>query len=263
MEHSHQNWNIPPDDLQLLPNEVHVWCASLEAPTPTLQEYIRFLSDEEIARANQFHFEKDRHHFIAAHGTLRMLLGHYLHRLPKEIRFCSNSYGKPFLDLSPDENELFFNISHSHTFALFAFTHQRHIGVDIEYMRPGVEYELLAQHHFSPNENEALRLLPLSEREEAFYRCWTRKEAYIKARGKGLSITLSMFDVSLKPDEPAMLLRSREEPHKAERWRLEDLGRDKSRPYASQQPYTSQRDDEYAAALAVEGHDWELRCFMV
>jgi 4'-phosphopantetheinyl transferase len=114
-------------------------------------------------------------------------------------------------------------------------------------MRPDVDYGLLAQHHFSSYENEALQLLPPTERDEAFFRCWTRKEAYIKARGKGLSITLSMFDVSLKPGEPALLLQNKEEPHEAERWRLEDLGRDLSRPYSG--------------ALAVEGHDWQLSCW--
>jgi 4'-phosphopantetheinyl transferase len=163
-----------------------------------------------------------------------------------QLRFCKNDYGKPALDLDmPQDRILNFNLSHSNEQVLLAFTTVRQIGVDIEYMRPDLDYQSLAEHYFSPLENQLLQGLPTSARLEAFYQCWTRKEAYIKARGKGLSIPLDSFDVSLQSDEPARLLNSREDPQEAARWRLCAL----------------HPDPNYAATLAVEGHGWHLRCW--
>src|SRR6185312_16328849 len=205
-------WNIPPDNLQLLENEVHVWRASLNVPAFVLSSLQQALTGEEIARAARFYFEKDRKHWTVARGVLRILLSRYLKTHPHQFSFCYNDYGKPLLEKSAHSPQLQFNISHSHELALYAFTPAREIGVDVEYMRSNLDYMELAEHTFSAYENEMLQALPTEMRREAFFLCWTRKEAYIKARGKGLSMPLKEFDLSLKPGEPARLLHSREDP---------------------------------------------------
>src|SRR5205823_1032898 len=156
-----------------------------------------------------------------------------------------NAYGKPALSSPESELGLNFNLSHSHHIALYAFTYSRNLGIDVEYMRSNVEYEQLAQHFFSPYENAILHAVPTDLKREAFFNCWTRKEAYIKARGEGLSIPLDVFDVSLRPGEPAALLDSREEAQEVARWSLYELA----------------PGPDYAGAVAVEGHGLHLRCW--
>jgi 4'-phosphopantetheinyl transferase len=248
--HNTEEWKIPPEPVILSKDEVHVWRVSSLQPFPAIQYLRSLLSGDEVARADRFYFEKDRHRFIVTHGLLRILLARYLNTPfidAGQLRFCYNEYGKPLLDLGTQDHTLNFNLSHSHELVLFAFTDMRQVGVDIEYMRPGLDNESLAEHYFSPLENEMLQALPTSVRMEAFYQCWARKEAYIKARGKGLSIPLDVFDVSLRPSEPAMLLNSREDPRETERWRLCAL----------------HPDPNYAGALAVEGDDWHLCCWQL
>jgi 4'-phosphopantetheinyl transferase len=245
MSNADQPWRIPPADLRLVENEVHVWRTLLEIPISEVERLQEVLVDEEIERARKFYFEKDRRHWIVAHAALRILLGRYLNINPRSLRSTSNDYGKPSIAYPPAGTRLHFNLSHSGGLALYAFTSDRHIGVDVEYMRPGIEYRELATSHFSARECAALRALPADVQEEAFFLCWSRKEAYIKARGKGLSLSLDQFDVSLAPNQPAALLGSREEPHATEHWSLHALA-----------PGT-----RYAGALAVEGFDWELCCW--
>jgi 4'-phosphopantetheinyl transferase len=248
--HDTEEWGLSPDQIILAEDEVHVWRASVVQPLATVQYLRSLLSEDEVARAGRFYFERDRHRFIVSHGLLRILLARYLNTPfsnVSQLRFCNNDYGKPSLDLDRQDRTLNFNISHSDELVLFAFTYVRQIGVDIEYMRPGLDYQSLAEHHFSALENQMLQALPVSVRLKAFYQCWTRKEAYIKARGKGLSIPLDVFDVSLRPDEPAVLLNSREDPLEMACWRLCALHPDPS----------------YAAALAVEGDGWHLRCWQL
>jgi len=137
------------------------------------------------------------------------------------------------------------NVSHSHELALLAFSYRRELGVDVEYMRTNIEYEDLARHSFSPNEQAVLLALPPEVRQQAFFNCWTRKEAYIKARGMGLSLDLAIFDVSLVPGEPIALLASREDQREVARWRFYELD----------------PGPGYAGALAVEGQEWALHCW--
>jgi 4'-phosphopantetheinyl transferase len=245
MNHSNQPWNMTQDNVMLGGNEVHVWKASLEAPLSTIYSLQHLLSEEEVKRARQFYFEKDRLHWIVTHGILRMLLGHYLDSDPRRLSFVTNGYGKPYIAYPSDGIRLRFNLTHSGDIALYAFTYDRHVGVDVEYMRAGIDFEKLAQNHFSPYECAVLRALPPALREEAFFLCWTRKEAYIKARGRGLSIPLDQFDVSLTPGEPAELLDSREDPHGTANWSL----------------HTLTPGERYAGALVVEGTDWHLSCW--
>jgi 4'-phosphopantetheinyl transferase len=238
-------WQAPPFQVTLNTNEIHVWRVSLNMLPGTIERLSQLLAPDERAKAERFRFARDRNQFISGRGLLRVLLGRYLGCEPQDVRFCYSSYGKPSLDDPLAISGLQFNLSHSHQLALLAFTYTRNIGVDIEYMRPDVEFEQLAEHFFAPDECAVLQSLPLSERQEAFYNCWTRKEAYIKARGEGLSIPLESFTVSLRPDEPAALLRSREHPSDVPRWSLRALT----------------PGEHYAAALAVDDTHWQLRCW--
>ena len=200
MPGSEQVWDAPPDNLALLESgEVHVWQAPLEQPEAVLLSLKQMLSHDELDRARKFHFERDRHHFIVARGVLRTLLGRYLHRPPAQLQFSYNAQGKPLLDMPVLREPLHFNLSHAHELALFAFSYVGPLGVDIEYMRSGVSAEQAARVSFSPREQALLLALPLTERREAFYSCWTRKEAYIKGRGTGFSLEPHLFDVAFLP----------------------------------------------------------------
>lgn len=238
-------WNIPPDKVTLVGNEVHVWRASLAALPSTISSLQSILPEEEVKRAKQFYFEEDRLHWIIAHGILRRLLGLYLDMDPREVRLVTNRYGKPFVAYPFQGARLHFNLSHSADLALYAFAYDRHVGVDVEYMHAGIDCEQLAHHHFSTVECAALQRLAPAVRQEAFFLCWSRKEAYIKARGEGLSIPLDQFDVSLVPGEPAVLLDSREDPQAPARWSL----------------HTLTPADRYAGAIVVEGAGCQLCCW--
>ena len=245
MTESSPSWETPPTQLILPRNAVHVWRASLHVSASCLRTLEGTLTADERDRAERFYFQKHREHFIAGRGLLRNILSRYLDKVPDQLRFCYNSYGKPALTEETSTEGLCFNLSHSHGIALYALTRGREIGVDIEYFRPDVETEKLAERFFSPREAAVLRALPEHLRREGFFNCWTRKEAYIKAEGQGMSIPLSAFDVSLTPGEPAALLRSQNHPQETSRWSLQALN----------------PDPGYAAALAVKGHDWKLKCW--
>src|SRR6185312_3642180 len=133
-------------------------------------------------RAARFRFDRDRDRFITARGTLRMLLARYLRKQPKDLQFLLGREGKPALVPESAGETLSFNLSHSQDVAVFAFGWHRNIGVDVERVRPDVEYEDIARHHFSAGEIQSLASLPRQKRVEGFFLCWTRKEAYIKAR---------------------------------------------------------------------------------
>jgi 4'-phosphopantetheinyl transferase len=219
---------------RLGPDEVHVWSADLDRlPGALLREP---LSTDERERGRRFHFERDRRRFVTARGLLRRLLGHYLGLDPSRLRFGYGPRGKPFL---AGEDELRFNVSHSGGLALLAFARGREVGVDVERERPVPEAEDIARRYFSAWEERELRLLTEGERRAAFFRCWTRKEAFIKATGDGLSRPLDAFDVTLAPGEPARLVRVEGEPEAAFRFWLEDV---------SPAP-------GFAGALAVEGRE--------
>jgi 4'-phosphopantetheinyl transferase len=244
MPGSEKAWIAPPENLTLPEDEVHVWLASLEQPEATIASLKQILSHDELIRAGKFHFQKDRDHFIVARGLLRSILGRYLDRQSVQLQFAYNETGKPSLDNSFQDKNLRFNLSHSHNLALFAFSYIGEVGVDIEYMRGDVVVEQVARVSFSPREQALLLSLPVEERQHAFYTCWTRKEAYIKGRGTGLSLEPNLFDVTFLPGEPATLLASREDPREPARWTLRAL-----------EPGVG-----YAGALAVAGHDWNLYC---
>jgi len=193
--------------MDLAAEEVHVWQADLAVSARMLDALQAALSADELARAARFHFPRDRARFIAAHAIVRNILGGYLNASPAMLEFSSNEYGKPAL-AGNWRDALSFNLSHSGELVVIALTRGREVGVDVEEYVPNRADASVAEHFFSPSEVARLHALPESIRPRAFFNCWTRKEAYIKARGMGLSIPLDSFDVSLAPDEPAVLLRT-------------------------------------------------------
>jgi 4'-phosphopantetheinyl transferase len=184
-------------------------------------------------------------HFIVAHGLLRAILGRYLSRESHTLQFCYSQYGKPSLDREFGSDALSFNMTHSHGMALYAITRCRDIGIDLEYIDTNVACDQIAERFFSAHEVNMLREVPKQIQHEAFFCCWTRKEAYLKARGAGLSLALSQFDVSVIPGGPVALLSTREEDQDIARWSLHDLSPDYG----------------HVAALAVEGHSCRLKCW--
>lgn len=229
-----QTWLSAPPQLRLDVDEVHVWRASLEQDPEEVEALRASLSADERRRADRFHFERDRRHFTVGRGVLRDVLSRYLGGPPAALGFSLGEFGKPAL--SGDDGGLRFNLSHSHGLALCAVTRGREVGVDVEHLRDDFAGVDIAERFFSPAEVAALLSLPAHQRTRAFFDCWTRKEAYIKALGEGLSHPLHLFTVSLKPGEPARLV-STDDPREAARWSVVEL---------------SPREG-YAAALAIEG----------
>ncbi len=238
-------WFSPPQRLSLDSGAVHVWRACLDQSSWPVERFRDTLDADERSRADRFHFSRDRERFIVARGVLRALLGRYLNRAPESLTFSYSAYGKPALASEPGADAIRFNLSHSHGMALYAVTRGREVGVDLEFIRCDLEAEQIAERFFSHSEIVALRALPPGVRKYAFFLCWTRKEAYIKARGEGLSMPLDQFEVSLIPGEPAALLSTKPDSDEALRWSLRDLN-----PACG-----------YAAALATKGRDWTLSCW--
>src|SRR6267142_2484587 len=222
--------------LELRADEVHVWLATLaEHSVDSLRS---LLTEDELARADRFHFAKDRNHYTVARGLLRKLLASYLVAEPAELRFSYAEKGKPAL-LESQRHSLNFNLAHSNGMAIFAFALGREVGIDLEFIRDDLADEKIAERFFSQSEIETLTKLPLELRKRAFFDCWTRKEAYIKARGEGLSMPLDEFDVSLAPGAEAALLRNHKEPGEVMRWSMQSLAVPAG----------------FVAALVVSGHD--------
>lgn len=208
------------DFLRLEADDVHVWSLSLDLPEAALQRLDSALSAEEAARAERFVFIPDRRRYVAAHGLLRLVLAGYLGTSPDAVAFRSNSDGKPRLAHC---ERLRFNLSHSGLLGLLAVSANREVGVDIEEIRDVDDIENLAETCFSPVEQAALAAVPAAQRRWAFFAGWTRKEAFLKALGEGLSRPLDSFDVSLAPGEPARLLRVQGAPGAPESYAVRSL----------------------------------------
>ena len=229
----------PAASVPLQSGEVHVRSVDLDADPDAFME---LLSDAERERAARFHFDIHRRRYVVSHGALRRILAEELGVAPAALVFSEGERGKPGL---PAHAELHFNLSHSASCALVALTRAAPVGVDVEQRRPMEYAETIARRYFSPAEIVAFDALPAAERLRAFYRCWTRKEAYLKATGEGLALPLVGFDVTLAPDEPARFLRvdDRHEPETG--WALFDL-----RPAG-----------DFAAALALPLTDVRVRAW--
>jgi 4'-phosphopantetheinyl transferase len=230
----------PTTQMDLSANHIHVWQLDLEVGADRLAQLRATLASDEMERADRFYFERDRVRFAAGRGLLREILGHYLATPPARLAFAYNEYGKP--SLSGDHTDaLSFNLSHSGAMGLLAVRLCGELGVDLEEYRPGKSDGNVAEQYFSPREVACLRAVPEALRTRAFLNCWTRKEAYIKARGMGLSIPLDSFDVTLTPGEPAALLRTAE-PVDREKWQLCELS----------------LEEGFIGALVASGRDWSF-----
>jgi len=204
-------------------HDVHVWHALADPAGLEISCLQPLLSEEENIRAARFRFEKNRNEFVVSRGMLRRLLGCYLGVSPRNICFAYSSYGKPSMAVPRGQLALSFKASHSDGMVVCAFDRKHRVGIDVEKVRQDCNVEEVAERFFSVAERDALRSLRAHEKHDAFFRCWTRKEAYIKARGEGLSLPLHGFDVSLLPGKPAALLSTRPDANAAARWSLHDL----------------------------------------
>ncbi|QMU66418.1 MAG: 4'-phosphopantetheinyl transferase superfamily protein [Flavobacteriaceae bacterium] len=211
------NWSTPLKQTSLQRNQIHVWKATLDVSENKHHVFWSYLSDDEKQRANTFYFKKDRDYFITARGILRELIGQYLNKKAIDIEFGYHTHGKPFMR---NDAELEFNISHSKNMALYGFVKKDEIGVDIEFVDQKIEAMQIARHFFSSYEITALGDLPQQHKASGFFNCWTRKEAFIKALGTGLSFPLDQFAVSLAPEKKATLVHTMWDTDEAQKWNL-------------------------------------------
>lgn len=218
---------------------VHLWTIDLDTTKSIVSKFRQYLSTDECAKSDRFYFEHDRMHYIVCRGALRQLSAAYLSVSPHDITFSYGKYGKPYLTLTFDLfHSLSFNVSHSGSLAVIAFAKDQNIGVDIEQIRKDMDTLSIAERFFSFAERAQIKMLPNHLQQEAFFTCWTQKEAFIKARGDGLSFPLKDFDVSVDPREAPQLL--------AVRCGLEEI------PLWSMRRLTPAPN--YIGALAIEGY---------
>ena len=213
-----QLWNQPDSNLCLTPEEVHIWCAHLDLSTTETEKLIKILSKDEREKAEKFRFEELRNHFIVARGRLRQLLATYLNISAEEVKFKYSDRGKPQLANSPNHNSLKFNISHSHNLALYAFTNQERVGIDLEYFRSMNNAANIARRFFSHREYELIASLEGNKQQQVFLQIWTIKEAYLKATGEGLSGSIDAVEVCFRDNEPMGLAAIRGDSQLAADW---------------------------------------------
>jgi 4'-phosphopantetheinyl transferase len=236
-------WSAPTAEYTLLDDEVHVWRVILHWPSARSGSMARFLSPDEHAKMAAFRFEQDRIRYLVGRATVRTLLGRLSGVPASDLGFEYGVFGKPSLPAGMGP-QLQFNISHSADLVLIALSRGRAIGIDVEYIRSSAAIMSIAR-YFSANEYEKLTSLHPAIQRDAFFACWTRKEAYLKARGDGLRLPLNRFEVSFVPGDEPRLIANLDDSSETARWSLRelDVGQD------------------YKAALAVDGVDWRLKCW--
>jgi 4'-phosphopantetheinyl transferase len=234
-----RDWPLVDRAPPLAADVVHVWQAALDVDEQVEARFASLLAPDEQQRAERFHFPRDRRRYTVARACLRVLLADYLSTSPSAVSLATTPLGKPHLSESGSSG-LHFNLAHSDELALFAFSHQREVGVDLERERDDVDMHELAGRFFAPPEIAALREVAPTELRSAFFRTWTQKEAYVKALGLGMQVPLDGFAVAVTGTPK--LVHTLHDPAQRDRWTLADL---------SPAP-------GYAAAIAVEGHGWRL-----
>jgi 4'-phosphopantetheinyl transferase len=236
------DWHPAPDISRLGTEDVHLWRASLNRPSCETADLLEQLSLEERERAARYKFPKDKRRFIVGRGILRGILGRYLSINAHDIQIRYGPLGRPFIEETQNSVDLRFSVSHSEDLVLYALTLGRNIGVDLEYIREDLDVLKIAENFFSVRETTTLQTLPQKMRVEGFYRTWTRKEAYLKACGAGLSIEPRQVEVSLAPDAPPLILSMNGEPQKDQALSLIHLD----------------LPPQFIGAMAVEGNGWSL-----
>lgn len=241
---AHSTWPFQGSPPRVGRDDVHLWRGYLDVVDSVVTHWASILSPDEQERADRFHSPLDRDRYITGRARLRIVLGRYLDQDPGELRFSYSPYGKPALVPAANTHpstELHFNLSHCEGLVIYAVARGRNVGIDLERVREVEDSDYIARRFFSRRENTALRKLPARKWNEGFFQCWTRKEAYIKASGEGLSLPLDSFDVTVTG--PAALMRTHSDD--AARWSLVHL-----RPAAG-----------YVGALAVNGSGIRLSCY--
>jgi 4'-phosphopantetheinyl transferase len=224
---SHAQWTLPDNPLQLpAGNEVHVWRVEHNAQQANAPKLREVLAAEEREHADRFHFEADRHSYTVTRGILRTLLGKYLQLAPEALILTAGPFGKPGLSESQNEKRIAFNVSHSGHYSLLVFGIDVQLGVDVEHVRTRNNIVELAEAIFSPGQYATFMSVSNSDRDRAFFRAWTRKEAFVKGIGEGLSIPLDNVEIDGTKE-----------------WSLHDI----------------HVHDDYAAALAVKAQNIDLR----
>ncbi len=215
-------WCDPPDVFTLTHDDVHVWRVALEVHEDVVRQFEHSLAADEQLRADRFEFAQDRRRFLVRRGVLRAVLGWYLTTRPERLRFECSRYGKPSLAGQTSVRPIQFNLAHSADLAVIAVTRGREVGVDVERLDTQFDSLEIAERFFSPREAAALRGCSPSAQTRAFFHCWTRKEAYLKARGLGVTWPLDRFEVSVSPGHAA-LLSVCDDPAELSRWSVLDL----------------------------------------
>lgn len=240
-------WEPPPQSAVMLDEAaIHIWRLPLDLPAQWLESARQMLTPEETRRADRFIRAEHGRRFTAARAALRVLLAGYLNAEPGDLRLAQNEYGKPYLAGDHENSRIHFNLSHSCELGLAGFCLGVPIGIDIEQDRPRPDMLKIAKRFFAPQEVDALLAVEPEFQQQAFYTCWTRKEAYIKARGEGLHRSLKRFQVSLAPGDPPALLHTDDPPEESGQWTLYELD-----PGAG-----------YTAALAAQGSPRQIRCWV-
>jgi 4'-phosphopantetheinyl transferase len=221
----------------LTDSDIHIWCASLNISHEELSHHVSLLSLDEKARAERFYFEKDRDHFIVGRGLLRTIISYYLKVEPAQIIFFYEEYGKPALKSELRDKTFEFNLSHSKGLALYIFSWNRKVGIDVEYIHSMPDMDDFAERFFSPRESAFINSLSGQQKEIAFFKLWTCKEAFLKANGNGLTVPINEVEISLESEGSVTLEAIGEEKEQISHWQLEIFN-----------PVQG-----YQAALAVEG----------
>ncbi|HLF29143.1 MAG TPA: 4'-phosphopantetheinyl transferase superfamily protein [Anaerolineae bacterium] len=223
-------------------HDIHVWRIALDQPEATIHRLQSTLSSDERERAERFQFDRDRRRFISAHAALRMLLARYLASQPNQIRFEYGAHGKPWLAANGVSDRIEFNLAHSGEYAVCGITRYQPIGIDLEFMRPVLDADQIVERFFSTQECATFRALPTDLKHATFFAGWTRKEAFIKAIGDGLSRPLDQFDVALAPGDPARIMSVGGSEREARNWSL----------------FAFAPETNYVGAVAVASSEWSI-----
>ncbi len=238
-------WAVPPNGLCLSDHDIHVWSALLDLPRPEIDKLSETLCSAEQERAARFRLERDRDRFVARRGILRRLIGGYLDIDPSDVAFSHHARGKLSLAGSEGRTPVHFNLSDSSGLALYSVGNSAPLGVDVERIRSVYDPDGISARFFSPRESRILAGLTAGDKLVAFFNCWTRKEAYLKATGEGITNSLPRIEVSFLPGEPPEIVSIAGDPHAAAEWTLHSLA-----------PASG-----YAGAVAIKAKGLKLSCW--
>lgn len=235
-------WESSPAKFIIGDGEIHVWRAHLDGDAEYISHLAGTLSNAELARAAKFKFEKDQRRYKMARGIVRAILGRYLSLDGRDVRLDTGLYGKPRLRMLGSGPDLRFSLAHSQGLALYAFALGHEVGIDLEFIKRNIDVMRLAEHVFSEKDIVDLNKLSSKDRVNSFYGAWTRKEAYLKARGLGFSIDPRRVDLPTMVGAPVEFVNLFNEAEEDEKWTIYDI----------------EPAPEFAGAMAAEGVDWQL-----